>query len=179
MKRIFFVIITMLLPFKAIFCEYPHVKEASRLLLDEALILVTNYNFKVFGLGGGLLEKINSLELTIETPVCLNLNEARGVFTLILNDWIQRVNKDEKARSFFKNYPMTAENFELRIILGNFDTLSNKEEEKLALVFNDGDKFVYCYRDGETKSLEPLSSESYKDALKILNISKDNIKYSY
>lgn len=147
--------------------ELSHFTEVRRLLEEEAVFLNTKLGFNIFGCGGSFVNDISTLELTVEVPGRLELPRARMMFVGALQDWINRVNGDKRARPFYKNFPMTVNNFEFRMILGEYEVKSHIDEPSIAFIFNNGDTVVYCYRK-ETGGLAPFYRETFAEALKIL-----------
>ncbi len=143
-----------------LYSEAPHVEEAIRLLNEEASFLNMRLGFDIFSTGGAFLENIDRLELAVEMPE-MQLPDVKLMFSAVLINWLAAVNADEKARPYFKNYPMTADNIELRILTTDFDKTSTPEDPKVAFMFNVGNKIVYCIRDEGTRQLEPFLRETY------------------
>lgn len=144
--------------------ELNHFEEVRRLLEEEAVFLNTSLGLNIFGCGGLFVEDISALELIVEVPGRLELRKARMIFTAALQDWINRVNADKAARPYFKTFPMTVDNFELRMILQEYDLKSDETDPIPAFIFNVGDKIVYCYR-RESGALTPFLRESFTEVL--------------
>lgn len=141
-----------------------HIEEGKRLVFEEALFLQEKLHFSLFSCGGGYKDCINSLEITVEVPGKLDLPKARIVFTGVIENWLRKINQDQQARPYYKNYPMTLDNIELRMMFADFDIESNPEKPRIACVFNVGEKIVYCLRN-ELGVLEPFYRESFREAV--------------
>lgn len=148
-----------------------HFVEVRRLLEEEAVFLNSSLGLNIFGCGGLFVEDIVALELMVEIPGRLELGKVRMIFTAALQDWINRVNADEQARPYLRNYPMTVDNFELRMILQEYDLKSDLLDPIPTFIFNIGDKIVYCYRN-ELGALTPFMRESFSGVLQELNKQK-------
>ncbi len=141
--------------------EERHVIEARRYLQEEATVF-QSLGFKIFSWGGSFINQINALMLSVELPVTVDFSNSRTVFTICLFDLISSVNENKQAYPYYKNYPMTVENIEFRMITKDFDTLSSHKDPVVSLIFNVGDKIIYCHRDETTKSLVPFFRESFE-----------------
>jgi len=172
MKNIpFIAIILALCLSQPLLSDTYQVEQVRRLLQEEALFLNSKLKFQIFGCGGSFSDTIDVLELTVQVPGKMTLPKARLVFVAALRDWMNRVNCDTLARPYYKNYPMLINNFEFRMILPEFDEKSDEESPKIALIFNVGDKIVYCYRK-ESGALTPFLRESYDQAVKKITTTK-------
>lgn len=159
---------------QTIFCELPHVEAVIQLLSYESQLIKDKFDFKILGVGGSFIEKINKISMLVELPekfcptdpdCCI---DPRMTIVVLLKHFIDQTNAIEKIRPFLKNYPFTAENFEYQVILPDFQKCSSESNPKVVFVYNKGNRIVYCYRDAETKRLEPLYSEPFDEALEII-----------
>lgn len=161
-----FLAFTAMATTQPLYCAEPcHITEATRLLIKQGLKLNRELGFNILGYGGSCAKEIKQLEFIVEMPWKPPLSDARMIFVGILYEWIKEVNDDDKARPYYSNDPMIPENFELRMLLGNFDVSSSKLEPKVSFIFNIGEKIVYCYRDENTGKLTPFLRENYYQVL--------------
>lgn len=154
----------LVLLFGTIYASHKHVEEGRRLILEEAVFFNRQMNFNIFGCGGSFFDgKINKLELTLESNLQCDLNQSRELFSVCLLDWLNKINNDEKAKFFLKEYPFKGQNLDLRIIFRDYDIPSSKDNPKIAFVFNCGDKIVYCHRDKDSGLLKAFSRDNLND----------------
>lgn len=151
-----------------------HVTQAKRLLEKEALHLNSYWMQDVVEVGGSFLDTINSFEFTIQAPESLDFEMDRCVYIAMLTEWLEQLNSDKKAQKYYKNFLLTLDNIDLRFLTADFDTASDKENPLLALIFNVGEKIIYCYRDKTTGKLEPFHRETYEEAFQNLRKTMDN-----
>lgn len=173
-KILIIIFSTILFWNQTIFCEPQHVEAAIQLLSFESQFIENKLNFKILGVGGSFIDQINKISLIVEIPekfcpadpnCCV---DPRMTIVVLLKHFIDQTNAIEKIKPFLKNYPFTAENFDYQVILPNFQKCSSKQDPKVVFVYNKGNRIVYCYRDAETKRLEPLYSEPFDEALEII-----------
>lgn len=171
MRHILFALFFLCIAWKVEASEPPHVKEGIRLLTNEVELLALK-GIGVFGAGGSFLENINSLEMYLDIPLSLEIRYARAVFLTLFHQWVDHVNDDDQAMPYLKNYPLESDNFDLRIVFKDYENPSSPQDPKVALVFNLGNKIVYCHRNHETNLLEPFHRESMEEG--VLTVMKDN-----
>ncbi len=162
---LFFLFLSQLFLFRGVHGEQPHVHEAFRLLAEESVLLSNKLNMQIIGCGGIFNDSIESLEIVYRVPGRMDITNARLVFIAIIQEWLKRLNSDMQARVFYKNFPMTIDNLELRMMLSEYDERSTKKNAKIALMFNLGKRIVYCYRD-KNGTICPFLRENYCDAVK-------------
>lgn len=150
------------LPFAEIEAKVPpHFIEAKRLLLGEMSRLNSKMGLIPLSFGGALAENIQTLQIVMECPIPLELEDARILYLSLLKDWISQVKRDIKVAPYMATNSITMSNFEFGVIFTDFDTLSSKESPKLACIQNHGNKVSYYYRNEDSKRLKSWLTEVY------------------
>lgn len=142
--------------------QQKHVEEGLRIIFEHAEAC-KEFNFRLFGYGGSFIDTINKLDLFLETPSKCDLNFSRLLMMELLMSFAIRVNQDEKVRSYLYQHPMQVSDLNLRILLGDFNTLSTQEDPKVAFIYNKGFEIIYFFRDKNTLHLEPFLRENFID----------------
>jgi hypothetical protein len=161
MNKYFFFVFALIVRGAELISADPRPLSEGVRLLSEEMRYLKGKSFGIFGVGGSFNDAINILELTVECPVSLSLLDSRKLFTTILKDWINRVNADIEAWVYYRDFPMTVNNFELRMMFKDFDTPSSQPDPKISFIFNVEDQIIYCYRNTATNCLEPFFCEKF------------------
>jgi hypothetical protein len=130
------------------------------------------YGLKCFGSGGGFLNKVNEIIISFETQGPKNKKELRELVIKINEDLLKRYNENEEIRPYLKNYPFTAKNLRIGILLtdekGNAIHNKGSNKEGLRAVYQSWGNISYQVKNDEKPNPQDVFEETYEEALSIV-----------
>lgn len=159
-------------------CNFHHSEEAEYCrmayrIMDQFVRDMHKKNYLMCcSKGGGFLKKVNEIHLSFETFGPLSQDELRILMVTVVEEFLNRINKDEEIRPYLVNYPFTDSN--LNFIIALVDTRLNPIRNKgagkdlLYGVFLIDGKLIYDISNEEKKMLQAVHRESYKEAYEIV-----------
>lgn len=124
----------------------------------------SEYELKVFGIGGAVPKKIRKIHITFMGDRCETIEEARVLIVPILEEMITDINHDDRLRHFLENYPANIENAWLTIGFHQ-----GWEDDTFACVKTVGKEIVYYKRDHFNKRLYDVHYETFEEAKQIIS----------
>ncbi len=119
---------------------------------------------KLVGWGGNFQNKINRLEMLYSID---KIPVDGEFFTLLLFSYLEDISlHEERFGPYLVSFPFTPDEYELRIMLADYQTLSSIEHPKASLIFNIGDTVFFCHREERSKALKVYKKEHLSDLLK-------------
>lgn len=91
-------------------------QRAKQLSFQKAEQICKKYNMRLCGHGEAMMYEIEEISLHFIQFYELNKEEARRKIILIANELIDSFNKKNDIIQFYKNYPLTSENFDISIV---------------------------------------------------------------
>ena len=149
-----------------------HGKEASRILSEYSNEMKEKYGLFAIGSGGAMMNDIKQLNLDLEGIKKLTISEARKLYVTLIEDLINKVNNDKKARPYLHDYPFTQKN--INIIMAFFKsrpfiTKNYINNDNVAFIFMIKGKIYYkTYDHLKSKKFILIYEEPYEEALKIV-----------
>ena len=151
-----------------------HATEGLRILSEYSNEMKEKYGLFTIGSGGALMEDIKELDLHFEGVKKLTIPEARKLYVTIIEDLINKVNNDKKARPYLHDYPFTQKNANIMIAFFKSHpfTIQNRMNDGfITLIFISRGNICYNIYDptkDEYKRLVTIHEEPYEEALKIV-----------
>lgn len=149
------------------FGEAIHCKLSDKIFMPYNRELQKQKRLFVIGSGGAMMgdiQKVNASYLSFER---MNLEEARKLYIEVVEGYINQYNKDEPIRPYLHDYPVTIENFQVRIGYEN-DQRKHMGEGYIAYVFKNKNNVIYCTYDHEKKDFIDHHEEPYETARDIV-----------
>ncbi len=122
---------------------------------------------KMIGYGGKFMDKIQRIDVLYVSKKA-SFNEE--LYAMMLFSFLQDLNNHkERFSPYFAKFPVTAEEYELRIMLPEYQTLSPAEDPQLAFMFNIGDTIFLCHRETISKRLKIYKKMEFSDVIDAVN----------
>jgi len=109
------------------------------------------------------MDKVNSITLVFDSQEeNVQTARARCLFVKSVEDYLNRINDDEKLRPYLSHYPFTHTGINFRI------SFRSTEKDDIYLVFLSHGKIIYMTKDKNQVPLVKLSEETYEEAREIV-----------
>jgi hypothetical protein len=134
-------------------------------------------NLKLSGYGGAMMGDIQSVTLRFLSYEILNVNEARMLYIKMMEEFLIRINQNDKIRPYLHDYPFEIKNIELVIGFddANGHILGDGHVAHMFIARNN--TLYYEAYNPETEKFYTLHKENYGEALKIAqNFNMDALK---
>jgi len=120
------------------------------------------------GQGGAMMDDIKKVILNFKSCDALTIDEARVLYVEMMEEFLCRVNQNEKIRPYLHNYPFVVENFKMRIGFRN-EERKITDDGHVALMFigRNNDLLFEAYSN-ETEQFYSLHREPYQESLRIV-----------
>lgn len=148
-------------PKEPIYCKY-----ADNVTSDFRRSVKAKYGMFATGDGGSFMEKINSVFLSFSTlEKEYDVDQARVLMVNCVEEYLFRINEDEKVRPYLNHFPFSSLGIEFQIA---FYERSSKRVKfgYVGLVGIVNEKVYYCSYDHEKKQLVDIYEESYDESLR-------------
>ena len=145
----------------------PHYEViANQITLDTAKRLKERYGLNAVGIGGGMMDDIKKMNLSLRSTKSLSIDEGRELILSCIDTYLDQVNSNEKVRPFLNIYPFAENNVGVTIFV---DRRENGElvVGRIASIFNSGGKIHFRAVKSELQNEEVLS-ETYEEAREIV-----------
>jgi hypothetical protein len=128
------------------------------------------------GYGGAMVGDIQSVTLRFLSYHVLNVDAARILYVEMMEEFLVRINQNDKIRPYLHDYPFGIKNMELTIGFDdtNGDILGDGHVAHMFISRND--TLYYEAYNHETEKFYNLHKENYRDALKIVQDSTRQCK---
>ncbi|MCH9627352.1 MAG: hypothetical protein S4CHLAM2_09900 [Chlamydiales bacterium] len=156
----------LLAPFSVFAANY--VKMSDRIVKRYNKEVAKPKRLCLSGSGGAMMDDIKKVILNYQSFDSLNIDEGRVLFVDMMEEFLVRMNQNEKIRPYLHNYPFGVENFKLRI--GFDDSKRNIiGDGHVALMFvNKNQDLLFEAYDQETGKFYTLHREPYAESLRIV-----------
>jgi hypothetical protein len=125
-------------------------------------------NLCLIGTGGGMMHDIYGMDMSFNYYQEVDLKTARELLVYAVSEYLSAINSNTEVRPYLHNYPFTAKNVEIHILICEPDGASpplNKIDYISAI-----NGILNYYLDlPETYSRQNICKETYEEALKIVN----------
>ena len=122
---------------------------------------------KMIGYGGKFIDKIQRIEMSYSSKKA-SFNEE--LYAMMLFSFLEDLNNHrERFGSHLATFPVTSKEYELRIMLPDYQTLSSSENPKLAFIFNIGDTIFLSHRESASKRLRIYTKMDFGDVIDTVN----------
>ncbi len=150
-----------------------HCKLSDKIYFAYNKEMCKRNRLSLVGKGGAMMGDIQQVDAFYDSYERLNVEEARRLFVDVAEGYISRYNQNEEVRPYLRNYPVTIDNFRIRIGFEN-ENRQHMDGGYVALVsyINAKRRIFYSGYDHETKKFTDLHEESYETALEIVQQEK-------
>lgn len=147
--------------------HYPHYERiANQITLDTAALLKENCGVNAIGLGGGMMDNIKSMSLSLQTIRSLSIEEGRELIISCIDVYLDQINSSEKVRPFLNVYPFTENNVRVAIFVDGNDMGSEQVGQLEIISANEG---KITYRTFKAKhQFDTALVETYEEAREIV-----------
>ena len=129
--------------------------------------LLSGVKFKFVGWGGRFIDKINRVEMLYAIDKMPVTSEW---YAMMLFSYIEDINMhEERFGPYLATFPFSSEEYELRLMLADYRTLSTKETPQPAFIFNIGETIFSCYRELGSGLLKVFKKELFSDIIANIN----------
>ncbi len=145
----------------------PHYEViANQITLDTAKLLRERYGLNAVGIGGGMMDDIKKMNLSLQSTKLLSIDEGRELILSCIDTYLDQINSNEKVRPFLNVYPFSENNIGVTIFV---DRRENGEivVGRIAAIFNSDGKICFRAVKSELQNEEVLS-ETYEEAREIV-----------
>lgn len=109
------------------------------------------------------MDRVNSITLVFDSrEENVPIERARSLFVKSVEDYLSRINDDEKLRPYLSHYPFIQSGVNFRI------SFQATKKNEIYLVFLSHGKIIYMTKDENQAPLVKLSEESYEEAREIV-----------
>ncbi len=176
MNSIKIILIILLLALTVIGCdiggEPNYIRMSDRIVKQYLKDMKNQYDLDCFGCGGGFLNKVNEIIISFEKQGPKSKKELRELVIKINEDLLKRYNENEEIRPYLKNYPFTAKNLRIGILLtdekGNAIHNKGSNKEGLRAVYQSWGNISYQVKNDEKPNPQDVFEETYEEALSIV-----------
>ncbi len=114
---------------------------------------------KRVGWGGKFIDKINRIEMLYSIDK-MPINSE--LYSMLLFSFLEDINlHEERFGPYLATFPVSSEEYELRLMLADYQTLSTEKSPKLAFIFNIGDSIFFCHREMVSGCLKVFKQEQF------------------
>lgn len=149
-----------------------YVSEAKKIMKQFCKDMYKSKGYTCIVEGGGFMHNINNIHLGFRTFGPKSQEELRIAMVDMVQDFLKRVNEDEKIREHLSNYPFLPTNLEFSLCLEGRDGKSiknkGKESRELYGIFLIQGKLIYVFQNEDKYPLQKLYEESFDEAEKVL-----------
>ncbi|MES2345134.1 MAG: hypothetical protein V4494_04265 [Chlamydiota bacterium] len=149
-----------------------HKESTPRALADEVMFSYLKQvrkekNLAFFGFGATAASDVREFRMNYRLSK-LNYNklESRELIVSLAENFIAKVNLDEKIRPYLHEFPVTYKKLSLSITFATFH-LERPSEQYVAYVLLQKGKIYFCNYNHDTEMLCDLGEEFYEDALEL------------
>ncbi len=116
------------------------------LITEHALEQNTRYQLELMASGAPTDDNIDRFTLHFITYKKVKIEDARCLIVTSIEEFLNKINRDESIRHLFKKHPLTIEDIKFNIGFAKHDG-SFEEPPYLAYAYLKDDKICYCYYD--------------------------------
>ncbi|MCB1114726.1 MAG: hypothetical protein KDK62_08215 [Chlamydiia bacterium] len=125
------------LPSKYCNNEPHYIKLSDKIVKSYKKDIQKKYGLHATGGGGGFIDAINVVSITVVSEKPSNLADSRKQYVELVTDLLYRYNHSEEVRPFLGNYPFTAKNVRILVIY-NSDPNIEVEDRVFTANMRDG-----------------------------------------
>ena len=153
-------------PFK-VFEDF-HIEAALSIIRVHSRYFITKIpGAALIGWGGAFVDKINRIEMLYSIE---KMPISSDFYAILLFSFLEDLNlHEERFGPYLATVPVSPDEYELRLVLPDYHTLSPKESPKAAFIFNIGDIIFICHREQTSKSLQVFKKERFSSIIDAIN----------
>jgi hypothetical protein len=144
-----------------------HIEAALSIVRVHSKYFLTKLpGVKFVGWGGRFMDKINRIEMLYAVDKMPITGE---LFAMLLFSVLEDINShEERFGPYLAMFPLSSEDYELRLMLPDYRTQSTREDPKPAFIFNIGDTIFSCHREIGSGSLKVFKKQQFGDIIEQL-----------
>ncbi len=119
------------------------------------------------GSGGAMMNDIQEITLRFLSFDTIDVNEARVLYIEMMEEFLHRINCNEKIRPFLHNFPFVDENIKLNISFINSEGRTLRDGH-VAMIFIGRNHTIYYEAYDPITKFYTLHREPYEEALRIV-----------
>ncbi len=161
-----FMLLLLLAPLSVFGANY--VKMSERIVKRYNKEVAKPKKLYLSGSGGAMMNDIQRVILNFQSCELLNINEARTLYVEMMEDFLSRMNENEKIRPYLHDYPFGVDNFDLMI---GFEDSKHKitGDGHVALLFiGRNQELLFEAYDQQAGKFYTLHREPYVESLRIV-----------
>jgi len=120
------------------------------------------------GSGGAMMYDVKKVILNFLSFDTLTVDEARVLYVEMMEEFLCRVNQNEKIRPYLHNYPFEINNFDLTIGFENAQRKITGDGHVALMYIGRNNELSFRGYNPEAEEFYSLHRESYAEALKIV-----------
>jgi len=118
--------------------------------------------------GGAMMDDIKKVILNFKSCDALTIDEARVLYVEMMEEFLCRVNQNEKIRPYLHNYPFEPHNFGLTIGFRNTERKITDDGHVALMFIGKNQQLRIAGYNPETEQFYSLHREPYQESLKIV-----------
>lgn len=153
--------------------EPNYCKIARRIAGTYAIEFAQPRGLQLTGYGGAMMDDIQEIELRFLSLGTLNVEAARTLYVEMMEEFLVRINQNDKIRPYLHDYPFGIKN--IRLVIG-FDDASRHilgDGHVAHMFIGRNDTLYYDAYNPETEEFYTLYKENYGEALRLSKIPKE------
>lgn len=120
------------------------------------------------GYGGAMMNDIQEIFLSFLSYEALNVEEARVLYVEMMEEYLRRINCNEKIRPYLHNFPFGIDNIKLTIGFEDRERQIAQDGHVALMFIGKNHELHFRGYDPETEEFYSLHRESYEEALKLV-----------
>ena len=152
--------------------EPQYCKYANKVAKSFRHSVKERYHLIPMSYGGSFMGNISEISQTFRAmDKNYSIEQARELVINCSEDFLDRINQDEKIKPYLAQYPFPNNRIRMQISFYN----KNRERvssDNIALVGLGNDKIYYCIYDRESEKLVDIHEEMYEEAVRIVKEGK-------
>lgn len=125
------------------------------------------YNVHPFGLGGGMMDDVDSITMVFSSYNCFKVPQARRLFVKGMEDVLNRYNENLTIRPYLHDFPITTDNIKFSLVFQS-DSGRAVSSDYVTSVYCNHDTIYYEYYDHKTEKLVMFFEEPYANAVTLV-----------
>jgi hypothetical protein len=142
-------------------------KIAHRVTLQTGRTLYERYKLEPIGFGGGMMQKVQHMSLSIRTYEPLSVDQARRLTLECLDLYTQNIRNEKELQEFLIEKPYPEKRVELMFYVLNKDN-TFQSVKSLANFYVDNGKIFYKIYNEKIQDLEKVQDETIEQARQIV-----------
>ncbi|MBI3259663.1 MAG: hypothetical protein HYZ54_09345 [Ignavibacteriae bacterium] len=141
---------------------------ADKITTNVAKKLKEEHDLYLVGIGGSMMYSVETMSMSFRYYHDITLEEARKLLATAVKEYLSAINSDEKIRPYLKEYPFTAKNVEIDVLIFQAND-PQALSDKIYYISAMNDLLSYYVADKTGQSgRRAICKESYEEALQLL-----------